>query len=570
MTHFASTVREALASLVGGLVLNKPQLSSPDVLNAKTFSSQAKQNPELIPKFEALLEGWCDQIQKYLDEPAGGDRSEDVGPLKELDNWRNRMQRLTSIAEQLKRKDCKAVINLLQAVTKNSADPSKQKMMSLLRRWKQTDVNITEAANEAKDNVKYLFTLERFIEPLYKGTATTIIDTLPALTNSIKMIHTIARYYSTNDRMTALFACITDQMIVNCKASIWGIKPDEVTREVDPSLHDSLWEKDEQELVRQLEACLKLSEAYQEQYRLTKKKLQQMPKGKQFDFNEMHIFGEFDLFCRRIIKLIDMFSTIDQFKSLSNNKLEGMEELIGQFHAIVKDFRQKNHDLLDYHNNKFDRDYVEFNVKISDLESALQHFINQSFENITSIENSLNLLHKFQAILQRETLKSDLDSKLNIIFQNYGVELEQVQQLYEKQKHDPPIPRNLPPVAGNITWSRHLLKRIEEPMKQFESNQNVLDGQGARRIIRMYNKLARTLVAFEYLWHQAWVQSIDQAKSGLQATLIIRHPEDQKLYVNFDLELLQLIREAKCLDRMGVDIPESAKIVLFQEEKLKS
>jgi dynein heavy chain len=100
------------------------------------------------------------------------------------------------------------------------------------------------------------------------------------------------------------------------------------------------------------------------------------------------------------------------------------------------------------------------------LEAALQQFINQSFENITSIEHSLRLLKKFQSILQRESLKSDLDSKLNIIFQNYGQELEQVQQLYEKEKHDPPIPRNLPPVAGNITWSRHLLKRIEEPMKQ--------------------------------------------------------------------------------------------------------
>ena len=50
-------------------------------------------------------------------------------------------------------------------------------------------------------------------------------------------------------------------------------------------------------------------------------------------------------------------------------------------------------------------------------------------------------------------------------------------------------------------------------MKQFELNQNVLDGPGARRIIKMYNKLARTLIAFEYLWHQAWVPSIDQAKS---------------------------------------------------------
>ena len=460
MGHFIGTIKEALSSLVGGLVLDKPQLPSPEILDARTFTKMAKDNHELIHDFEVLLEGWCNQIQAYLDEPAtkggglDGDENEDVGPLKELENWRNRMQRLTSISEQLKRKDCKSVIGLLQTVTKNSADPTKQKMMSLLRRWKQTDVNITEAANEAKDNVKYLFTLERFIEPLYKGTATTIIDTLPALTNSIKMIHTIARYYSTNERMTALFACITDQMIVNCKASIWGIRPDEITANLGQSLHDSLWDKDEQDLVRQLESCLKLSEAYQEQYRLTKKKLQQMPKGKQFDFNEMHIFGKFDLFCRRIIKLIDMFSTIDQFKSLSNNKLEGMEELIELFHAIVRDFRQKRHDLLDYHNNKFDRDYVEFNVKISDLEGSLQHFINQSFENITSIENSLNLLHKFQSILQRETLKSDLDSKLNIIFQNYGLELEQVQQLYERQKHDPPIARNLPPVTRHHTQPR--------------------------------------------------------------------------------------------------------------------
>ena len=88
--------------------------------------------------------------------------------------------------------------------------------------------------------------------------------------------------------------------------------------------------------MRRLEACLKLSEAYQDQYRLTKKKLQQMPKGKQFDFNEMHIFGKFDLFCRRVIKLIDMFSTIDQFKSLSVNKLRGRGVPCGAFTSLIR------------------------------------------------------------------------------------------------------------------------------------------------------------------------------------------------------------------------------------------
>ncbi len=101
-------------------------------------------------------------------------------------------------------------------------------------------------------------------------------------------------------------------------------------------------------------------------------------------------------------------------------------------------------------------------------------------------------------------------------------------------------------------------------MRVFKAHPAVLQTKEARRIVKTYNKVARALVAFEYLWYQAWVASIETAKAGLQATLIIRHPDDGRLYVNFDAEILQLIREAKTLDRMGVEIPESAKVVLLQ------
>ncbi len=50
-----------------------------------------------------------------------------------------------------------------------------------------------------------------------------------------------------------------------------------------------------------------------------------------------------------------------------------------------------------------------------------------------------------------------------------------------------------------------MLKRIEEPMKRFEENQNVLASKDARRIVKTYNKVARTLVAFEYLWYVLFV-----------------------------------------------------------------
>ena len=64
---------------------------------------------------------------------------------------------------------------------------------------------ITDASNEAKDNLKYLTTLEKSMEPMYSGTPQSIIDALPALLNNIKMMHSIARYYNTPERMTTLF-----------------------------------------------------------------------------------------------------------------------------------------------------------------------------------------------------------------------------------------------------------------------------------------------------------------------------------------------------------------------------
>lgn len=470
--------------------------------------------------------------------------------------------RLTSITDQLKSKYVKNVVSLLTIVVRMGDTMGVidiTRAVSLLAQWREIDVHITEAANEAKDNVKYLSTLERFFEPLSGKDPNAVIDTLPALLNALKMVHTIARYFGTTERMTKLFMKFSNQMITCCKLSIVGKNSSDTIWSLDPSL-----------LLQKVELCLRLNEEYQEDYRKTKEALMSTPKSRQFDFSEVQIFGKVDLFCRRLIKLMDMFSQIKQFRALAAEKFEGLDPLLASYNEVVRALRLRGHDLLDFHNNHFDRDFVVFTAQMTELEGSLQVFIDKSFEHVGGIDKSLELLKRYQRVLNRETIRRDLDSKMSVIFHNYGLELHEVEMIYEKQKEDPPLARNVTPIAGNILWVRNLLRRIENPMDNFRHNSVLLSSRESRKIIKTYNKVARTLTAFEYLWFEAWCSSLEAARAGLQATLIIRHQETGKLYVNFDRDLLQLIREAKCLAKLDIKIPESAKIVLLQEQNFKT
>lgn len=133
---------------------------------------------------------------------------------------------------------------------------------------------------------------------------------------------------------------------------------------------------------------------------------QGQPGASPFDFDESKIFHKFDLFTKRCKKLISMFDTIHQFSSLAQyTHLDGLDQMIKNFYNIVDDIKRKPYDLLDFYRTQFDRDFLEFNVNIHDLELSLQAFINVSFEQISSTEHALNLLRQFQAILHRDSLK---------------------------------------------------------------------------------------------------------------------------------------------------------------------
>jgi dynein heavy chain len=122
--------------------------------------ANAAHSPDLINALEVLVNEWCKQIEQVLAESEQMRKeADDIGPNAELAHWKARMVKFNSITDQLKSPSCKKVIGILHAV----------KSRVLLNAWKDLDDRVTDAANESKDNVKYLYTLEKFCEPLYRS-----------------------------------------------------------------------------------------------------------------------------------------------------------------------------------------------------------------------------------------------------------------------------------------------------------------------------------------------------------------------------------------------------------------
>uniref|UniRef100_A0A8C6QFD6 Dynein, axonemal, heavy chain 5 n=1 Tax=Nannospalax galili TaxID=1026970 RepID=A0A8C6QFD6_NANGA len=496
-------------------------------------------NPETVEKVEGCMKIWIKQTEQILAENSQlRKEADDVGPRAELEHWKKRLSKFNYLLDQLKSPDVKTVLAVLAAARSK-----------LLKTWRETDIRITDAANEAKDNVKYLYTLEKCCDPLYSRDPISMIDAIPTLINAIKMIYSISHYYNTSEKITSLFVKVTNQMISACKAHITN------------NGTSTIWNQPQDAVMEKILSAIKLKQEYQHCFHKTKQKLKQNPSEKQFEFSEMYIFGKFETFHRRLAKIMDIFTTFKTYSVLQESNIEGLEDMVTKYQGIVATIKKKEYNFLDQRKMDFDQDYEEFCKQTNNLHHELQKFMDTTFEKIENTNQALSMLKKFERL---NIPNLGIEEKYQVIFQNFGADIDMISKLYSKQKYDPPLARNQPPIAGKILWARQLFCRLEQPLHQFQQHPSVLKTAEAKPVIRSYNRIAKVLLEFEVLYHRAWLQQIEEIHVGLEASLLVKAPGTGELFVNFDPQILILFRETECMSQMGLAVSPFAA-ALFQK-----
>lgn len=195
MQKFINHIDLTIRQIEGEVRLKMPDIELPvDLVDAET-------DDLLINTLESAVYDWETQIGDALEVlnrrvPKGD------GPLAEIDYWKERNISLSGIFEQTKQEKAKRILEILAHVESPAANSFENQRQDLARYY-----------SEAKDNVRFLSTLERHFKNICYGMSFNVVsETIPSMMNALRMIWIISRHYNKDERMVPLMERIAHEL----------------------------------------------------------------------------------------------------------------------------------------------------------------------------------------------------------------------------------------------------------------------------------------------------------------------------------------------------------------------
>ena len=465
----------------------------------------------------------------------------DSGPLRELEHWRTMLTKFINVIEFTDSRPFKSYLKCL-----------KLSRSKLIGHWKQTEDNLIVLLNEAKDNVRFMTSIEKFWDPLYRCEPLEIAENILNLLQAIRTVFNKSKFYNTDLRISGFLSKVVNQVIIASQKYLTN------------SFKISIWNQNMTSLVVKLNECKKLKESLRYNYQ---KVLEEMVEAGETPFvcSEKYLFERMKSFEIRLSKIHEIMEICLRYQVLDRVKISGMEIFSERIKSSFRTISEKRYDPLAHRLTEFDRNYENFQKDVNTVELEMEVFVKRYVDRIETVDMRLMTLKRF------ERLSLDclcLDRRFLDVAMMLEKQIENIKDKYNEERANPPIERNVPPVIGRIMWSRALLRKMEDPLNVLKVHDCVIKHPRAQLCVKYYNNLAEILFHYEAMHHKSWFTYASIVRSKLEVPLINKNPETNYYELNLNRHVLQVIKETESMLKLGLEVPEAAKILTYCKHRV--
>jgi len=195
LVKFEQQLRHLVQTSKGDVRLALPMvtISSPEA---------AADDPVIVEDIERALEDWTTVISAANEAEHQKVNRIKGTPLQEIDFWRERAASLSALYEQITTLKVQQMLQVMKVT--DSAQ---------LGSFNFHFGELSKIFLEAKDNVKFLITVERHFRHMTEGSFQTILESMQSMMNGLRMIWVISRHYNCEERMAPLMETIANTLV---------------------------------------------------------------------------------------------------------------------------------------------------------------------------------------------------------------------------------------------------------------------------------------------------------------------------------------------------------------------
>ncbi|KAM9412460.1 dynein axonemal heavy chain 17-like [Salvelinus alpinus] len=561
--------------VVGGQIKGRTFLPLPanaDALEDSeyTYRLSCSIDSKLMHAFETVIIDWTHQVTEVLSKDSAQPILDGLNPLPrvEFDFWSNRLMNLECIYAQLMDpKVCK-----MAEIVEKASSTYWPALKSIYR-----DVN--EGRTEARDIVLYLKPLQKILDEIEQLEYSQLPTYVGAVMHTVCLTWANSEHYSHPARIIVILQEICN-LFIDMTRNFLG--PEEVMKGLVGEIDEILGN-----IRMSIVTLVTLRETYN-QCKVDMDKYFKNGNSKNWDFPSHLVFTRLDAFLQRLQTIEEVYAVSVELLKLEKVDIQGVRgsalgnmvfSIYEEFLDLIKIFAECKYDAIDTGNKSFDENFRKFQYQILDFERRLGTILCQAFDDCASTESAVKMLDMFGFILERPHIQNQIWSKYKELVEMFSSELDHTKLVYDAQmaavetcKGFPPIAKNMPHVAGQLNWAREVQDRIQIPMKNFKAiHHPCMDTDEARLVFQKYEEMMGLLHQYCVSVYTEWTSRVDtDCQFNLEQPLLLRNTKNNVLSVNFNKQLVAVLREVKYLTIQGQqDVPPSAAEVFSQSETFR-